>query len=71
MLLVIVFATVCLLLGIIFMLGKDTLKKLDNLLNKPLASKDKELGYRYNKILGAVLVILAFILFYISLTIKK
>ncbi len=71
MIVVIFLAVVCLLLGIIFMLGRDTLKKLDDLLNKPMASKDKELGYKYSKVIGAVLVFLAFILFYIILTVRR
>jgi len=71
MILVMIFAVIILLLGVVFMLGRDTLKKLDSFLNKSLVAKDKELGYKYNKILGIILIALAFSLFYISLTVRK
>ncbi|MFA6349449.1 MAG: hypothetical protein WCY12_00785 [Candidatus Omnitrophota bacterium] len=60
---------ICLVLGIIFMLDKKDLKKIEEVLNKRvIASAD---ALKYNKSLGVVLLVLAVVLFYLGWTIKR
>jgi len=65
MLTLVILGTISLLLGIIFLKGEAPMKKLEELINKSVVCC-KEVSYKYNKPIGAILVILAIVLFYIA-----
>ncbi len=64
-----IFGGICLILGVIFMMDKKDLKKMEEILNKPIiASGD---AIKHNKALGAVLLIMAAVLLYLAWTLKN
>ena len=70
MLLLKVFFLVCLLLGILFLLGKKILEKAEGAMNKSVGPT-REFGYKYNVAVGVFLIVFSAVLFYISLTLRR
>jgi len=65
MLITLILGIASLALGIIFFMDQEALKKLEEIINRPIVWC-KEYAYKCNKPIGAVLVILAIVLFYIA-----
>ena len=60
---------VCLILGILLLIGKQYIKKIENFLNRAIvsfASDDKQYS-----IVGVLLIIFSFVLFVIVMSLKR
>jgi hypothetical protein len=64
MVILIILGSISLALGFIFLIDKGNLKKIDELLNKTVFVSEG-MGYKYSKLIGAVLLILACVLFFV------
>jgi hypothetical protein len=70
MVILVVLGGICLVLGMIFVMDRGNLKKIEDLLNKTVFVSEG-MGYKYSKIVGIVLIILACILFFVYASIKN
>jgi hypothetical protein len=70
MLILSILGIISLAMGLILITGKDNLKKIENLLNKTMITSEG-LGYKYSKLLGVILIVLACVLFFIDWSMKK
>ncbi|HNX81743.1 MAG TPA: hypothetical protein PKL77_06310 [Candidatus Omnitrophota bacterium] len=59
------FAGVILVLGFLLLLGKSALKKIEDIMNKPLV-KAQDISETKTKFLGLALIVFSCILFYMS-----
>ena len=66
-----VLAVVCLALGILFLIGKESLKKLEVLLNKTIFNLGGRANKKRDKFLGVFLIIFSIILFVSGLSLKR
>jgi len=69
LILLLVLGGISLLLGLIFMVGKDNLQKFEDMLNKSL-TKTQDVGYKYSKLIGLILLVLGGVLLYIGWSVK-
>ncbi len=69
MLILIIIAMITLILGILFLKGRETLQKLSAAMNKVII-EEKPLSEKYSKFLGICLVIFACVLFLIALKVR-
>lgn len=70
MAILLVLGCISLLLGILFLVNEENLKKIQDVLNKPLLKTDEQFAYKYRVTVGIVLIILSGILFFAAHSLK-
>jgi preprotein translocase subunit SecG len=70
MLILDIFAAVCLILGVYFFAGKKNFSKLEALMNRPLFGA-RGIQEKYNRVIGLFLVLFSAALYFISIRLKR
>lgn len=65
-----VLGSIILLMGILFLIDRGILKKIQDALNKPLFQSDEQLAYKYRIPIGIGLMVIGCVLVFIAFALK-